>query len=267
MSARQRDVNPLWSPHDLTVILPALAKHLLDMVPVDNSTRVLDLASGSGTCALAFAEHAGIVSAVDISSKQVDACHAQVEALGVGNVEVHLEDAAHLSFPNGTFDLVTGTGALSNFDEPGKALAEAHRVLKSDGLLTLGDFLLPRHAQEVWGVLSALKYGSRRPYLDYFQVVDLLLDACFEIVQYRPVRWMYPIRSMDKRDLPEALKERYYQAVQDMDAPTKQALRLQQHDGEWVVVHDCFALVAAKFDERPRWQYEDRLEGKRAESV
>jgi len=260
MADYTRETNPLWKPGSRLVILTALADHLLELAHVTVESQVLDIACGAGTCALAFAKHAAKVYALDIKQEQVADCRAEAEKAGLSNVEVLLEDARRLPFGDQSFDLITGTGALSNIDEPEQALGEAFRVLKPDGQLALGDFLVPAQAQEVWGVLSAFRYGSRRPYLDYAQVQDLLYEARFQIVKYRPLRWIYPLAlTMGKRNLPDVLKERYYQAVLDMDPGTKQALRLHQRNGYWVVVHDCFALVATKFEGRPLWEYEDSI--------
>lgn len=268
MADYTRETNPIWKPDSITVILPAMTNSLLEMADVTAESLVLDIASGAGTCAIAFARRAAKVYALDIKPDQVEVCRAEAEKAGLSNVEVLLQDTCNLPFADHSFDLITGTGALSNIDKPEQALAEAFRVLKPDGQLALGDFLVPAQAQEVWGVLSAFHYGSRRPYLDYAQVQDLLYDAGFQVVKYRPLRWIDPLAlSMGKRDLPDVLKERYYQAVLDMDAATKQALRLHQRNGNWVVVHDCFALVATRFKGKPVWEYEDVFSEKLRRSV
>lgn len=257
MNQLGRSVNPIWKPGSLVSILPALTDGVKQLVKPCQGLKVLDIACGSGTCALAFAEEGAKVSAVDLLQEQVEAAKAEAEKRELFSVEFIQADARSLPFENETFDIVTGTGALSNFDEPAPALAEVGRVLKPNGRLALGDFLLPERAQEIWGVLSTFRYGSRRPYLDYWQVQDLLYEAQFEIVQYQPLRWVHAPR-IDNWGLSEVLQERYLQAVHDMDLPTKKSLRLQTlKDGRWGVVHDSFVLVATTFETHPRWEIRD----------
>jgi len=260
MGIGDRSTNEIWTQENLTVILPAVTKHLTELAEVPVGANILDIASGSGTCAVAFATlHAkSTVVATDVKDEQIDACMKHITAKGLKNAQVQREDAANLSFADEAFDLVTGTGALSNFDDPAKSLAEAYRVLKPNGQLAVGDFLVQEGAQEVYGILSALKYGSRRPLLHYGKVMDLLYDAGFEVTSYRPLRWIMPIEKKFASGWDEKLKKAYLQAHLDMNPETKMAMRLIQRNGRWVIIYDCFALVAKKYNGCPEWEYEDK---------
>jgi SAM-dependent methyltransferase len=262
MNVHKRDISSAWKPGSITVLLPTFATHLVEMAEVVPECQMLDIATGAGTCAIAFAEK-GVtkVNAIDIKPDQVDSCREQVVQKGLSNVEVWLGDARKLPFDDDSFDLITGTGALSNIDEPEKALVEVYRVLKPNGQLAIGDYLVPERAHEVYGVLSAFRYGSRRPLLDYTRVQDLIYEVGFQIVNYRPLRWLYPLKRQLRSHWPEILKERYCQAFLDMNLETQNALRLHQRGDQWVMVFDCFALVATKFKGRPMWEYSD-LENK-----
>ena len=55
--------------------------------------------------------------------------------------DAHFEvtDIYQLPFPDGTFDAVFANGVLMHLREPGRALAEMHRVLRPGGIAGLRD--------------------------------------------------------------------------------------------------------------------------------
>jgi SAM-dependent methyltransferase len=97
--------------------------------------RVLEVAAGTGvvTRALASAlpEQVAIV-ATDLNQPMLD----QAAALGTGRpVEWRQADAMQLPFRDGTFDAVVCQFGVMFFPEKAKAFSEAHRVLRSGGVL------------------------------------------------------------------------------------------------------------------------------------
>jgi SAM-dependent methyltransferase len=256
MKAR-RGINPIWTAKHRTMILPGLAEHLLGFVSAKRLGIVVDMACGGGTCALRFAPRAMKVCALDVSEQQVQACRDAAKDSGIANIMATQQDVQR-AWPMGktSVDIVTGVGALSNLDEPAKALREAARVLKRDGQLLVGDFCIPSAAHEVWGVLSSLRYGTRRPYLDYHQYMDLLLGAGFEVVEYRAIRWRYCLNAT-LATLPPELANASLKAVQDMNGETKKLLRMQVRGKRVILEHDCFALRAKRIGALPSFRIDD----------
>ena len=119
-------------------------ERLLSRVRVDPSAAVLDLACGPGTMASVMARIAPSVDvvAVDLSVGMLHRAAREVTAHRAGRCAVAAMDAHLLGFVDRAFGLVLCGSALDSFPDPGRALAEAHRVLRPGG--TLGLWVAPR---------------------------------------------------------------------------------------------------------------------------
>jgi SAM-dependent methyltransferase len=109
---------------------------LVQRVPIATGACVLDLACGAGAVALAVAERTpslrGIVG-VDLSVGMLHRAAAELQNRAPGGVA--RMDAQVLAFPDGAFDTVVSGFAFDGFPDPGRALTEVHRVLRSGGSL------------------------------------------------------------------------------------------------------------------------------------
>lgn len=103
--------------------------------------RVLDVATGSGFTALAFAPAAKEVVGIDVSSGML--AQAREKAQGSANVRFQEAPAESMPFLDQSFDLITCRVAAHHFDSVTRFLAEAHRVLKPDGKLLIADTCVP----------------------------------------------------------------------------------------------------------------------------
>lgn len=94
--------------------------------------KVLDLASGTGEPAISLATRVlpgGHITALDLSHELLEIAAKRASDRGLANLSTHPADAHHLPFPDSCFDLITSRFGVMFFDN--RALAEAHRVLKS----------------------------------------------------------------------------------------------------------------------------------------
>jgi demethylmenaquinone methyltransferase / 2-methoxy-6-polyprenyl-1,4-benzoquinol methylase len=104
--------------------------------------KVLDVASGTGDLALAFAKKVGKQGKVvmsDINGAMLQRGRDRLIDEGYP-VEAVVCDAEHLPFPNGEFDLVTVAFGLRNMTDKLAALKQMHRVLKPGGKLMVLEF-------------------------------------------------------------------------------------------------------------------------------
>jgi len=102
--------------------------------------RILDLASGTG----AF-EHRVAAEISDVELVGIDLAPSMVERArrklaGVPHAQVQQADAHDLPFDESSFDAVVCANSFHYFSHPQQVLAEARRVLRSDGRLVLLDW-------------------------------------------------------------------------------------------------------------------------------
>ncbi|MBX9925609.1 MAG: methyltransferase domain-containing protein [Hyphomicrobiaceae bacterium] len=100
---------------------------------------VLDVATGAGHTALAFAPRARHVTALDITPEMLDEARKLAAARGLANMSFVSGTADQLPFADGTFDLVTCRIAPHHFPDIPAFLAECGRVLKTGGRLGIVD--------------------------------------------------------------------------------------------------------------------------------
>src|ERR1700753_4349126 len=108
--------------------------------------RVLDLAAGTGTSSVSFAETGANVVACDFSLGMLQAGQARqvksdpFQAKTRGRVAFTAGDALQLPFKDGAFDAVTISFGLRNVHGTRAALAEMRRVTRPGGRLVVCEF-------------------------------------------------------------------------------------------------------------------------------
>lgn len=113
--------------------------------------RVLEVAIGTGRN-LAHYDSAASVSGVDLSPEMLALAEEHAAELG-REVDLRDGDAAHLPFPDASFDTVVCALSLCSIPDPGRAVAEMRRVLVPGGQLLLLD-----HIRSTWPPLYAAQW-------------------------------------------------------------------------------------------------------------
>jgi len=108
----------------------------------------LDVATGTGFTALAFAPRVRSVVGLDVSPGMLAQALPRAETQGIKNITFQEGAAESLPFPDATFDLVTCRIAPHHFLSVPQFLSETARVLKSGGRLLLADTCVPDDAPE-----------------------------------------------------------------------------------------------------------------------
>jgi ubiquinone/menaquinone biosynthesis C-methylase UbiE len=119
---------------------------LLALAAPRGDERVLDVGTGTGHTALAFAARVAEVVGLDLTEAMLAEARRLAAAQGAANARFVLGDAMALDFPDRSFDLVTCRVCAHHFADPGRAVAEAARVLRPGGRLLVVDFA--PHEQE-----------------------------------------------------------------------------------------------------------------------
>src|SRR5262249_60004860 len=120
---------------------------LVELVDPKPSWRVLDIGTGAGHTALAFALRVAKVMASDITDAMLAEANKLAAARGLVNFRTARARAEDLPFPDMSFDLVTCRLAAHHFEDVAAFVAEAARGLMPDGVFALVDNISPHEAE------------------------------------------------------------------------------------------------------------------------
>jgi len=118
-------------------------ERLVELVQPQPAWRALDVATGAGHTAYAFAPHVARVWATDITEEMLALVRDEIAKRNLANVRVAYAKAEALPFEDQSFDLVTCRIAPHHFDSIAGFLDEARRVLKSGATLAIADNIVP----------------------------------------------------------------------------------------------------------------------------
>ena len=105
--------------------------------------QVLDVATGAGHTAYAFAPHVAWVWATDITAEMLDLVEKEIVRRQLTNVGTVYAKAEQLPLRDSSFDLVTCRIAPHHFESIPAFLQQSRRVLKPDGRLGVVDNVVP----------------------------------------------------------------------------------------------------------------------------
>ncbi|MBZ0293132.1 MAG: class I SAM-dependent methyltransferase [Anaerolineae bacterium] len=140
---------------------------------------ILDVATGGGHTALAFAPQVARVVASDFAQAMLLAARDFIDGLETSNLDYVNNDAERLAFTSGTFDLVTCRIAPHHFLDCFRFVQECTRVLKPGGLLLIEDHVMPdgEQAAHYLNTFQRLRDPSHvRAYANY-EWEGMFLDA------------------------------------------------------------------------------------------
>jgi demethylmenaquinone methyltransferase/2-methoxy-6-polyprenyl-1,4-benzoquinol methylase len=172
--------------------------------------RILDLASGTGDLAFAFArakDFDGEVLGIDFSPEMVRRARQKAAARRLSNrVQFREGDVLDIAETDGRFDIVSVGFGVRNFADLEKALLEMHRVLAPGGRLVVLEFfrkrenpvvgfyldhVLPRLGRWISRSPSAYTYlrQTKKGFLSPDEFLGLTQAAGFAPVVLRPLTW------------------------------------------------------------------------------
>jgi ubiquinone/menaquinone biosynthesis C-methylase UbiE len=130
---------------------------ILDTVGDVAGRDVLDICCGTGNLAAAVAARGGNVVGVDFAPTMIEI--AKAKAAGT---DFQVGDAEALQFPDESFNVALCSFGLWHLPEPDRALAEAARVLKKDGVYAYTAWLPPQQGWDMFDlfVKAVQTYGT-----------------------------------------------------------------------------------------------------------
>jgi SAM-dependent methyltransferase len=116
---------------------------LLDAAEVRFGSRLLDVACGPGFVSEAAAARGAQPVGVDVATAMIERARVRCP-----NLPFVVGDALRLPFPDASFDAVTMNFGILHVSQPERALAEARRVLVSDGRLAFTTWVAQGNAED-----------------------------------------------------------------------------------------------------------------------
>jgi ubiquinone/menaquinone biosynthesis C-methylase UbiE len=162
--------------------------------------RALDVATGTGHTAFAFAPRVAAIIGTDLTAEMLRHARVERDRLGLWNVAFAQADAHALPFADGSFDLAMSRRAPHHFSDIHRAIAEFRRVLRRGRRLVIDDRSVPED--------------------DFVDRCMNELDTCHDrshVRQYRPSEW----RAMLERGGFRLNSEDLYTKHRPLDSLTK----------------------------------------------
>jgi SAM-dependent methyltransferase len=160
-------------------------RRLVAAARLTGSERVLDIATGPGYIAEAFAGAAREAVGVDLTDAMLLIARQRTKEHGVSNVSFRAADAQNLPFENGAFDVVVCRLALHHLLKPQEVLGEMARVCRARGTIVVEDIYASEHPeraayQDRWEILrdpSHVRTLALSELLHLFREAGLEIDA------------------------------------------------------------------------------------------
>src|SRR5215510_12635674 len=166
---------------------------LVQLVAPQPQWQVLDVATGAGHTALAFAPHVDKVIASDLTQEMLTEAAKLAAEKGVHNLETAHADAEALPFADTSFELVTCRIAPHHFPDVPTFVAAARRVLVPGGTLAVVDNISPdqvstpgfsstdlRDASLTYNAFEKIRDPSHGRCLGMTEWSEVIEDAGFE---------------------------------------------------------------------------------------
>jgi demethylmenaquinone methyltransferase/2-methoxy-6-polyprenyl-1,4-benzoquinol methylase len=178
------------APYYDLICLPisGLREQVANILTSTTALRVLDVATGTGAQAIAFAKRGHYVTGIDLSAAMIRIAQSKRK---VENLNFEVGDASHLPYPNDSFDVSCISFALHDMPLPirQKVLAEMLRVTKTQGTIIIVDYGLPRNRLGSFLIYRLVRLYERPYYSEFIksELQNLLQETGIEILEDCPV--------------------------------------------------------------------------------
>jgi SAM-dependent methyltransferase len=209
--------------------------------------RVLDIGTGTGHTALAFAPHVREVVGLDLTEEMLREARKLAQERGIDNATFRVADVHRLPREfEASFDLVTCRRAAHHFSDIDRALAEMVRTLRSGGLLLIDDRSVPEDdwIDETMHRLDCLHDESHVRQYRASRWLALLENAGLSVEVVEPYTKHRPVTALTERVSPEDVAA-IHAILDGLSSEERSKLRLETVDGEDRSTH-WYVIVSAR---------------------
>jgi ubiquinone/menaquinone biosynthesis C-methylase UbiE len=203
---------------------------LVDLVRPQGHWQALDIATGAGHTAAAFAPHVAHVIASDITEEMLDETRKLAAAKGLANLQPAVADAQALPFEDARFDLVCCRIAAHHFPDVARFVAEVRRVLKPAGMFALVDNISP-DALSTPGFSEAELADAAAAYNAFEKLRDRSHVRCLGLAEWCAVITAAGLAELHREILPKDMDFAPWATRMDADAATIVGLQAMLEKG------------------------------------
>lgn len=228
---------------------PDRLKRLVEAVNPSADARVLEVATGPGHVAMAFAAVCGEVIGIDLTAAPIAIANRMRAERGLANVRFEVGDCEHLPFSDGEFEVTLCRFAVHHFANPARVISEMVRVCGAGGSVAIEDLISSEHPEraDYQNRLERLRDTSHTRALPLSELVTLLAHAGLEIVRFHSDRVSYPVEAwLANSQTPPDRAAQARAMVEEDIARDLSGMRPFRRDGEIYYVHRTATLVGRK---------------------
>ncbi len=172
----------------VTLPISRIRDKVANFTDARSGSKILDVGTGTGKQAFAFAKRGHKVTGIDLSEAMLNVGKKKNKH---EDVKFEIADATHLPFENNSFDVSCASFALhdmlSTIRE--KALKEMARVTKPEGKIVIVDYALPEKKVCRFIIYHFVKLYEGKYYLEFIKsdLNALLMKSGVEIKEELPV--------------------------------------------------------------------------------
>jgi ubiquinone/menaquinone biosynthesis C-methylase UbiE len=222
---------------------------LVELAAPRGDERVLDVATGAGHTALAFAPHVASVVASDLTPRMLELAGQLAAERGVTNVTFVLAQAEALPFEAGSIDIVTCRVAPHHFADPQAFVNEVARVLAPGGRFLLDDQMAPEdpeldefvNAFERWRDPSHVRAYTPSEWRRWIDAAGMRIEHVESIERdsYEFADWT------QRSKMPQSEREALERWLIAAPARCAEFYRIKIEDGHVQSLRACFSVIVA----------------------
>jgi ubiquinone/menaquinone biosynthesis C-methylase UbiE len=203
---------------------------LVELIRPQKHWQVLDIATGAGHTAAAFAPRVARVVASDITTEMLEEARKLAAAKGFANMETAIADAQALPFADSQFDLVTCRIAPHHFPDIPAFVHEARRVLRPGGTFAVVDNIAP-DAESTPGFSRAALEDAALTYNAFEKLRDPSHGRCLGMAEWGTILAAAGFEVTHKERLPKDMEFEPWAVRLGADGPTIERLRSMLSEG------------------------------------